>query len=268
MSTMEMFLYEDNKSLFLRILSRYVNAEKKNIVKVLSVRNTTRDLIKLPSEPFLVSQGEILSNEFEIAYLISTIAGRREDLFAIWGSDRKKSIQFLDDFTKEVANLSNFVEKFNKLLELNTFFNGLHITIVDIYAYTQMIRYLVKLPENEKNKFSNVLRWVNHLQNLENLKDIISELRLNLSIPFDTLILVKEEVKQVNKKAAAKEATAEKAEFNRIQKELRLAKEKENGQQNKEKTEEKKEVKKDEKQVVKKDEKQEQKKGKIFFNSS
>lgn len=265
MSAMEMFLYEDNVSLFLRILSRYVNAEKKNIVKILSIRNSSRDLLKLPLEPFVVSQGELMTNEFGIAYLISTIAGRKADLFGIWEGDRERSLKFLEDYKKEFSNIPKFVENFNNLLQCLTFFNGMHITIVDIYAYSQIIRFMGDLPEQEKNKFTNVLRWVNHLQNLENLREIVSELRLNLAIPFEPLVLLKEEVKQVGKKQAAKEAAAEKAEFNRIQKELRMAKEKEGNCQsekntNNPTTETKVETKKEEKKETKKEEKKETKK--------
>jgi aminoacyl tRNA synthase complex-interacting multifunctional protein 1 len=278
-SKMELFLYDDDKSLFLRILSHYVNAEKKNIIKIISIKNNTRDLLKLPNEPFLVSNGEMNQNEIEIAYRISTIAGRKEDLFSVWNGDKNQSLNYFNDFKKEFENLPNFIEKLNKLLEVYTFLNEFHITLLDIYTYSQIIRYIVNLADNERNKNVNIIRWINHLQNLENLRDLISELKLNISIPYEPLILLKEEQeKQVNKKAAAKEAAAEKAEFNRKQKELRMAKQKEEGNdtsntnsnnnnqnntekpkteqkqkiEEKPKTEEKKEIKKEEKKEPKK----------------
>jgi len=220
MSKMELFLYDDNKSLFLRLLSNYVNAEKKNIVKILSINNSTRDILKLPIEPFLVSHGELINDDITISHMISTIAGRREDLFSIWNGERKEAVNYFQEFKKEFENLPKFIEKLDKLLEVFTFFNATHITILDIFTYSQIIRHLANMPENEKNKFVNIIRWINHLQNLENLREIISQLRLNISIPFESLILLKDEAeKQVGKKAAAKEAAAEKAEFNRKQKE-------------------------------------------------
>jgi hypothetical protein len=228
MSKMELFLYDDNNSLFLRLLTNYVNAERKNIVKILSINTSTRDILKLPTEPFLVSQGELIFDDILISHMISTMAGRREDLFSIWNGERKDTLTYFQEFKKEFENLPKFIEKLDNLLKVFTFLNATHITILDIYTYSQIIRHIANLPENEKNKFVNIIRWINHLQNLENLREIISLLRLNISIPFEPLVLLKDvEEKQVGKKAAAKEAAAEKAEFNRKQKELRMAQDKE-----------------------------------------
>merc|ERR1712032_874269 len=227
---MELFLYDDHKSLFLRLLTNYINAEKKNIVKILSINNKTRDMLKLPTEPFLVSDGKIIDNEIDISYKISVLAGRREDLFAVWNGEKVNTINYFNEYKKEFNDISKCISNLDKLLEVYTFINAVHITLLDIYTYSQIIKHMAALPENEKNKFTNVVRWINHLQNLENLKGIIAELKLNISIPFEPLILLKEEsVKQEGKKAAAKEATAEKAEHNKKMKEARLAKEKEEG---------------------------------------
>ena len=259
---MELFLYDDNKSLFLRFLSNYVNAEKKNIVKILSINNSTRDLLKLPTEPFLVSQGELIYDDIFISHMMSTIAGRGEDLFSIWKGDRKEALNYFQGFKKEFENLPKFIEKLDKLLEVFTFLNATHITILDIYTYSQIIRHIINMPENEKNKFVNIVRWINHLQNLENLKDIVSLLRLNISIPFEPLVLLKEtEEKQIGKKAAAKEAAAEKAEFNRKQKEIRMAQDKEKKEVGSVQVEPKNVEKKEEKKPEKKTEEKLEEKG-------
>jgi len=230
MSNMELFLYDDHKSLFLRLLTNYINAEKKNIVKILSINNATRDMLKLPTEPFLVSEGKIINNEIDISYKISTLAGRREDLFAVWNGEKVHSVNYLNEYKKEFEDMPKFITSLDKLLEVFTFINAVHITLLDIYTYSQIIRHMAAMPENEKNKFTNIIRWINHLQNLENLKQIITELKLNISIPFEPLILLKEEaVKVEGKKALAKEAAAEKAEFNKKQKEMRMGQGKEEG---------------------------------------
>lgn len=248
---MELFLYDDHKSLFLRLLTNYINAEKKNIVKILSINNATRDMLKLPTEPFLVCEGKIINSDIEISYKISTLAARREDLFAVWNGDKVQSVNYLNEYKKEFTDMPKFIANLDKLLEVFTFINAVHITLLDIYTYSQIIRYMAAMPENEKNKFTNIIRWINHLQNLENLREIIAELNLNISIPFEPLVLLKEEEKKTeNKKALAKEAAAEKAEFNRKQKEMRAGQNKEEGKdatKKEEKTEEKKVEKKEEK---------------------
>lgn len=263
-TNMELFLYDDNKSLFLRLLSNYVNAERKNIVKILSINPSTRDILKLPTEPFMVSSGELIYDDILISHIMSTIAGRKEDLFSIWNGERKDTLAYFQNFKKEFENLPKFIEKLDKLLEVFTFLNATHITILDIYTYSQIIRYIANLPESEKNKFVNIIRWINHLQNLENLREIISVLRLNISIPFEPLVLLKDtEEKQVGKKEAARKAAEEKAEFNRKQIELRKAQKEggavnndANANQGKEKVENKVEEKKAEKKVEEKAQKE------------
>ena len=251
MSNMELFLYDDHKSLFLRLLTKYINAEKKNIVKILSINNTTRDMLKLPTEPFLVCEGKLINNEIEIAYKTATLAARREDLFAVWNGDKVASVNYLNEYKKEFTDMPKFITNLDKLLEVFTFINAVHITLLDIYTYSQIIRHMAAMPENEKNKFTNIIRWINHLQNLENLREIIGELNLNISIPFEPLVLLKDEEKKTEgKKEAAKLAAAEKAEFNRKQKEMRQGQNKEEGKdatKKEEKTEEKTEEKKVEK---------------------
>lgn len=194
MLKMELFLYQDNTSLFLRLLSNYVNAEKKNIIKILSIKDTTKKLLNLPEFPFLVtSKNETLNDEILISQIISNFAGRSEDLF---GGDLERidtNVNFIKNAKKRSEEPLNFLEHLNSHLLFNTFVNGFHITVADLYAYAQIINFLVGLSEADKSKFSNILRWVNHLQTLENLRETVKEHKLNVSIPFEPLVFVQED---------------------------------------------------------------------------
>ena len=194
MLKMELFLYQDNTSLFLRLLANYVNAEKKNIIKILSIKDSTRKLLNLPEQPFLVtSRNETVNDEILISQIIANFSGRSEDLF---GSDLERvetNVNFIKNSKKKCEEPLKFLEHLNSHLLYNTFVNGFHITISDIYAFSQIIKFLGGLNDAEKNKFTNILRWVNHLQTLEILKDSIKELQLNISIPFDPLVFLKED---------------------------------------------------------------------------
>jgi len=190
---MELFLYQDNTSLFLRLLANYVNAEKKNIVKTLSVKDSTKKLLNLPDLPFLVtSKNESINDEILISQIISNFAGRSEDLF---GGDFERidtNVNFIKNAKKRSEEPLKFLEHLNSHLLFNTFVNGFHISVSDLYAYSQIINFFVNLNEADRSKFSNILRWVNHLQTLENLSETVKEQRLNVSIPFEPLVFVQE----------------------------------------------------------------------------
>ena len=191
---MELFLYQDNTSLFLKLLSNYVNAEKKNIIKILEVKDSTKKLLNLPDLPFLVtSKNETVNDEILISQIISNFSGRSEDLF---GGDLERidtNVNFIKNAKKMSEEPLKFLEHLNSHLLFNTFVNGFHITVADLYAYSQIINFLVSLSEADKSKFSNILRWVNHLQTLENLKETVKEQKLNVSIPFEPLVFVQED---------------------------------------------------------------------------
>lgn len=194
MLKMELFLYQDKTSLFFHLLSNYVNAEKKNIIKIISIKDSTKNLLNLPELPFLVTaKNETVNDEILISQIISNFAGRSEDLF---GSDLERvetNINFIKNAKKKSEEPLKFLEHLNSHLLFNTFINGFHITISDLYAYSQIINYLVSLKEADKCKFTNVLRWINHLQTLENLKETIKDHKLNVSIPFENLAFVQDE---------------------------------------------------------------------------
>jgi len=195
MLKMELFLYQDTTSLFLRLLSNYINAEKKNIIKILSLKETTKKLLNLPEQPFLVtSKNETVNDSILISQILTNFAGRSEDLFGNDLDRVESNINFIKNSRKQLEDPLKFLEHINSHLLYNTFVNGFHITISDLFAYSQIIKFLGNLSEVEKNKYTNILRWVNHLQSLENLKDSIKELQLNIPIPFEPLVFVKEEL--------------------------------------------------------------------------
>ncbi len=198
---MELFLYQDNTSLFLKLLSNYVNAEKKNIVKILSLKESTKKLLNLPEQPFLVtSKNETINDEIHISQIIANFSGRTEDLFGEDFGRIETNINFIKNSKKKCEEPIKFLEHLDSHLLFNTFVNGFHISVSDIYAYSQIICFLKNMSSCEKNKFNNILRWVNHLQSLENLRDTVKEMQLNIHIPFESLVFIKEENVKCNLK--------------------------------------------------------------------
>lgn len=218
MLKMELFLYHDNTSLFLRLFSNYINAEKKNIVSILNVKESTKKLLNLPEAPFLVTvKNEIIADEIVISQLIANFAGRSQELFGAELDIVDLNLNFIKNSKKKSDQPAALLQDLNSHLVYNTFINGFHITVSDIYAYALIIKYLCSLAEVEKNKYTNILRWVNHLQNLEMLRESIKEQKLNISIPFEPLVFVKEEAVKCNLKNAKAEKAAAAKEAKKVE---------------------------------------------------
>jgi hypothetical protein len=83
----------------------------------------------------------------------------------------------------------NSIEFLNNHLIFNTFCNGYNITVSDVLAFGLVIDGVRKLDDDLKHKYSNVVRWVNHIQSLDGIKEQIRKLKLRANLPYEGLFL-------------------------------------------------------------------------------
>jgi methionine--tRNA ligase beta chain len=200
---MELFVGSNKQSLFLDLLSHYTQSVDKNLVRVLRIRPSSAELLKLPELPFVVTpSGELLSGEIEISEIVSKISGYYEVLF---GKIREEAFEKYDFIKYLNQNSSNLLQFLNLHLQTKTYCTGFSISISDLYAYASVIPELVKLGEKDKFTFCNVIRWADHLQSLQGLKMQVKDLKMRVSIPFEPLFLDPEINPKVEKAKDKKE---------------------------------------------------------------
>lgn len=215
---MELFVSFNSSSLFLELLSNYTQATDRNLIKILKIKDSTQNKLKLPSLPFLVAKdGTILSGDVEISESISKISGRYEALFGRSGEEASSNLSLFNHLVDLISKGGNELISFlNKHLQNNTFMNGFSITICDLFAFANAILHVTQLTDQEKLDHCNLVRWVDHIQNLEGIKHQINELKLKMNLPYAPLILKTEvEIAKAGKdkkenKKEEKKATREK----------------------------------------------------------
>lgn len=269
----ELFLSNNVTSVFLELLSDYTRASSKNLVKI-KLRECTFNSLNIKDAPFIVlSHGEKITNCFDIALFICGITKQKDNLFGL--DDRVVEGHKL--FLHELENSEDKLSFLNNHLQYNTFCNGLHITVSDLYSLALVMNNLSKLKDEDKLKFCNVFRWALHLQSLKGLNEQLSILRFNINPPSEKFFLTKnsneEEKKDVKNKKDKKECKESKDQIkeNKVIEKSDENKNNQNNNENKNKDtndkKDKKEEKKDKKDKEEKNDKVKEKKveSKIFL---
>jgi methionine--tRNA ligase beta chain len=207
----ELFVTFNSPSLFLELLSDYTRATERGLIKVLKLRQTTAEQLNLPALPFLVTlTGELIHGEVVLSENIAKIAGLYETLFGRTQEAVYSHLDFIKVFKQNSKDNKSALAFLNNHLMRNTFCNGVHITISDLFAYAEILPFVITLADSDKWTYSNVIRWLDHIQNLAGLKEKVREARLRVALPYEPLFL-EAETKQVvegkkDKKDAKKEA--------------------------------------------------------------
>jgi len=175
------------------------------LIKIIKMRELTKDILKISEQfPFLVNGiGQIESGISHLALLISRIGGCAEILFGRNVEENTKH----EDFSKQIDSNFNISKDgltlfqfLNEHLSTNTFCNGFQITVSDLYAYAHVIINLNLLNSQDKWSYCNLVRWIDHIQNLKGIKELIRNLKLKLNLPYDPLILEEPVVEKFHKK--------------------------------------------------------------------
>jgi hypothetical protein len=186
----ELFVSSNGDSLFLELLSEYVQVTSRGFVKLLKLRETTKNLLKLPVLPFLVGPtGEILSGEVNIAEHLAKLGGVYDILFGRTQESNYKHKDFIRYFKETASDRLSALSFLNKHLLSNTFCNGYHITISDLYAFAHAVLLLQNVSDEEKMNYCNIVRWVDHIQNLKGIKEKTKEFRIRVLLPYEPLFL-------------------------------------------------------------------------------
>lgn len=185
----ELFVTYNSDSLFLELLAEYTQTTQRGIIKVAKMRETTINSLKLPEMPFIINNvGEIVSGEVQVSEIIARAGGCYEVLFGSNKDDVYKNFDFIKN-AKEQINKDGYLTFLNNLLLTNTFCNGFHITVSDIYAYAHAVVNVQLMTDADKWVNSNIIRWIDHLQSLKGIKEKIVELKLRVSLPYEPLFL-------------------------------------------------------------------------------
>jgi aminoacyl tRNA synthase complex-interacting multifunctional protein 1 len=208
---MELFINYKESSFFLELLTNYCNASEKQLIKVLKIRETTQNILKLPELPILVTcTAEIIIDEKEIAEFIVKVTGQYRNVIGQDESEANSNFEFIKYVKQNSKDIKGFIAFLNKHLTLNTFCHGFHVTISDLYAFAVVFNHVLLFSDEDKSANSNIIRWVYHLQNLKGVKDILQKNKLSLSLPYEPLhfeVEVKEHANaKKDKKAEKKEA--------------------------------------------------------------
>jgi hypothetical protein len=197
----ELFVTYNAPSLFLELLSSYSRASDKGLVKLLKMRNTTQEFLKLHQMPFLVSTtGELISGEIVISETIARLGGVYDALFGRNHDEIYSNFDFFKRIDENNTDEFKLIQNLNNHLQTRTFCNGSHVTISDLYAYAHVVPILQTLRDDDKYVYCNVIRWADHIQNLNGMKEKIRDLRLRVQLPYDPLFLEAEDTKRQKKK--------------------------------------------------------------------
>lgn len=242
---MELFINYKESSFFLELLTSYCNASEKHMIKVLKIRETTQEKLKLPQLPLLVTvTGEVISDEKEISEFMVRLTGQYRNVIGEDESQANSNFEFIN-YLKQHSGDSNALTAFlNKHLTLNTFCHGFHVTISDLYALAVVFHHVTKFTDEDKLTYSNLVRWVLHLQSLKGIREVLQKSRLSVLLPYEPLNLeadVKEPAKAKKEKKVGDPEKAKEA------KEAKLANKEGNAETKPKEEKPKEEMKKEEK---------------------
>jgi len=67
--------------------------------------------------------------------------------------------------------------------QTKVFLVGAHITMADFLSFKKILAHFSGLSGSDKLKHPNVFRWINHMQNLPYIKDMVTKAGLYFEIP-------------------------------------------------------------------------------------
>lgn len=201
----ELFVTFNTESLFCELLSDYAQVSERGMIKVLKIRSTTQELLKLHDMPFMVTvTGDIISGEVVLGEHIAKFGGVFEILFGRTQEEQYSHYDFFKSVKGQSKDDKALLAFLNNHLLKNTFCNGSHISVSDLYAYARAAPLLQTLKDEDKWVYCNIIRWADHIQSLSGLKEKIKDLRLKVSLPYDPLFLEAEAKPEKVKKEKVK----------------------------------------------------------------
>jgi glutathione S-transferase len=110
-------------------------------------------------------------------YLIDILFGKKDS------KDRAEVENFI-----ELANRSTVEEliaHLNKHLEMRMFLVGMNITAADVVIHLRIAHHFRNLKDSEKKELPHAFRWVDHVQHLPGMLEIVQSLGMFVSFPSD-----------------------------------------------------------------------------------
>lgn len=212
---MEIFLSKgrEPQSLFLEILCSYSKLSERKLGKVIKMDKSALDILQIKNTPLIIkpnSKAPIAENEIVLAKEISAHCCVVDLLFGRTDEERKTIEVFLNHIIADLKyDHKALMTELNLHLLLNTFINGsFSVTACDLLSFAIIAPCLNSLSNEEKTALCNVIRWADHIQNLNGIKETTKELKISFSTPYEPFILPDRSV-PVQKKEKGKDKDKE-----------------------------------------------------------
>jgi hypothetical protein len=183
----ELFITYNEPSLFCELLTNYTKGVERLIIRILKIKETTASTINIKNQipMFVLADGSFYTDIIQIGKFICNLTGNFDVLIGRTPEEIKCHEIFIKDFNNAKCKLE-FLEK---VLSYNSFCNGYHITLSDLYAFAHVLVSIQHFHDEEKRKYSNLIRWVIHIQSLKGITEQISRLKLIMNAPSEKLLL-------------------------------------------------------------------------------
>jgi hypothetical protein len=238
---MQVYLEDDLsnfKTRFIQLLCGYLELEERNLGKVIFANSKTKEAFSFPGLPFYIpalcsNESSIHSDELAIAKAISKECLADGFFYGISNEEKQKSNQFLEHIVKDLNyDIKKLLPELNENLKFSTFINDrFTIGICDLFCFSLLISEFNKESDEVKNKYANVSRWANYIENLHGITNVCKKVSLWFNLPYHPFLLdlSKFEEKSEEKKEGKKEEPKEekKEEPKEEKKEEKIEKEKE-----------------------------------------
>lgn len=134
-------------------------------------------------------------------YLLDVLFGKKDS------KDRAEIENFIELANRtEVADL---VTHLNKHLEMKMFLVGMNITAADVVAHLRVASHFKNMKDSEKKDVPHAFRWVDHIQHLPGMLELVQGLGLFVSFPSEKEeVLSKAQLKKLAKEQYKKDQKA------------------------------------------------------------
>lgn len=134
----------------------------------------------------------IMEEIAQAVYLIDILFGKKDS------KERAEIESFVELANK--SSVQDLVNHINKHLEMRMFLVGMNITAADIVVHLRVAQHFKGLKDSEKKDLPHAFRWIDHVQHLPGMLEIVQGYGLFVSFPSDKEeVLSKAQLKKLAK---------------------------------------------------------------------
>ena len=150
---------------------KYTQADKRNNVTCSEISQFAADFLNTGSLPCLILEGDgapFKSNSlFGVLHFICNVTGFK-DIFLGKDFDQFEIMSFIE--TCALVSEDDLIEKLEEHLKERVFLVGSHISLADLFVFSQLIETIRGWEDKIKVTYANTFRWADHMQHLPYLE--------------------------------------------------------------------------------------------------